>query len=154
MHLSSYPFKADSSLLYYEFISTGPAGDIVKGVWFTKLAHNIYNLGFGDTIETTGELDDKSRTNNHDVQKVLATIVKIVDDFTRSHDNVSIIATGNSDSRNRLYRMGISNNLNVITAHFEVFGMKNGFWEPFKKQKEYESFLVSRKKFKFDLWQK
>lgn len=92
-----------------------------------------------------------ARTNNHDVQKVLVTIAKIVADFTGSHGNASIVAIGNSDSRNRLYRMGISKNLDAITAHFEVFGMKDGFREPFEKQKEYESFLVSRKKFKLDL---
>ena len=42
--------------------------------------------------------------------------------------------------------MGITKFLSEVTADFEVLGERNDEWEPFKKNVDYEGFLVKRKK--------
>jgi hypothetical protein len=146
MHLSFYPYKIGDDFQSYEFISIGPNGNITKRVHFTWFAPNIYNLGFVDIDFTTGEIDDMAITNNQDSKKVLATIAKITHDFILTHNRISIIAIGNSSSRNRLYRIGITVNWNAIATQFDVLGLSNGIWERFEKQKNYDGFLIRRKK--------
>jgi hypothetical protein len=43
-------------------------------------------------------------------------------------------ATGNNDVRTRLYRMGITNNLEELKRDFYVYGLRN--------DEEFESFIV------------
>ena len=44
-----------------------------KIIRFTQITNNVFNLGFGDLDETSGEISDISVTNNNDSRKVLAT---------------------------------------------------------------------------------
>ena len=63
------------------------------------------------------------------------------------HPNAWIVATGSTKVRTRLYRMGITNNLNEIAADFIVYGFnKSGEWEEFMMGEEYEAFLLTSKK--------
>jgi hypothetical protein len=58
-----------------------------------------------------------------------------------------IFATGSTVARTRLYRIGISNNLDAIRVDFEIFGLtKDKNWVQFEKRKDFEAFLVKRKK--------
>ena len=54
-------------------------------------------------------------------------------------------ATGSTESRTRLYRMGITKFLSEVEENFEVLGERNDEWETFRKNIEYESFLIRRK---------
>jgi hypothetical protein len=56
-----------------------------------------------------------------------------------------VYATGSTKSRTRLYRMGISKYLEEIKADFEVYGELENGWEEFRKDVEYEAFLVKLK---------
>lgn len=154
MHLPHYPYEVSNDSRDYEFISVGPNGSIRKAVRFLEIEENIFNLGFGDLDSTSGMIDDLARTNNNDSKKVLATIAAIVSDFMFSKEDAIILAAGNSLSRNRLYRIGISTNLNAINPQFEIFGYRFGKWEVFRKENEYESFFVRRKQIKFDIWER
>jgi hypothetical protein len=107
--------------------------------------HNFYNLGFGDKNEVTGNIDDLVITNNGDSQKVLATVASSLLEFTDKYPNAMVYATGSTKSRTRLYRMGISNNLEMIEANFEIFGQHQDHWQAFEKGVEYEVFFVKRK---------
>jgi hypothetical protein len=60
-----------------------------------------------------------------------------------------IFVTGSTRTRTRLYRMGISNNIEAIKVDFEVFGLVDDKWLAFKKGVEFEAFLVKRKKMQF-----
>ncbi len=48
-------------------------------------------------------------------------------------------------ARNRLYRIGISNNLEEIEDDFIVLGRLNDSWEIFEKNRNYTAFLLTRK---------
>jgi hypothetical protein len=68
MRLEQYEFIFDTTETVFDFVSEGPKGKILKGVYFTKLKikglRNIYNLAFGDKDINTGEIDDQVVTDN------------------------------------------------------------------------------------------
>jgi len=107
---------------------------------------NFYNLAFGDYDEISGEINDQKITNNGDSLVVLATVASTVYAFTNKYPNSWIFATGSTDVRTRLYRMGITNNLVEIQADFHVFGMKpDQTFEDFLIDEDYIGFLITRK---------
>jgi hypothetical protein len=109
------------------------------------LEPDIYNLAFGDYNEETEAIDDSIITNNNDSQKVLATVASTLYVFTDKHPNVWVYATGSNSARTRLYRMGITTNIEQVLEDFEIFGLSDDSWQEFEKGKEYEAFLVKRK---------
>ena len=145
MQLPRYTYKTNENFLDYEFESTGPKGNIKKVVRFSQISNNVFNLGFGDLDEETGEISDINVTNNNDSRKVLATVAATVRDFTLQYPDAWIIAKGSTLSRTRLYRIGITNHWNEISAEFEIFGLKDGSWKAFEMRRDYEAFLVRRK---------
>lgn len=146
MHLPRYSYKINESFTDYEFISEGPKGKITKVVRFTNIESKVYNLAFGDLTELTGEINDRIVTNNNDSHKVLSTVAIIVDDFTTYYKDAIVVAKGSTHSRTRLYRMGITNHWQVISADFKVFGLLNDEWLPFEMRQNFEAFLIYRKK--------
>ncbi len=71
MNLPIYQYRTNESYLDYEFISEGPKGRIKKVVRFLQISDDVYNLGFGDLDEVTGEISDTVITDNKDSLKVL-----------------------------------------------------------------------------------
>jgi hypothetical protein len=66
MNLEKYTMDADEELFTFEFESHGPKGRIRKIVQYTKTNwKDIYNLGFGDKDENTGEISDFSISNRN-----------------------------------------------------------------------------------------
>ena len=147
MTLDRYPIVSGESGMVYEFTSTGKKGMIKKLVVFSKTnVKGVYNLGFGDKDELTGDINDLTITNNGDSQKVLATVASTIYSFTDIYTDAYIFATGSTKARNRLYRIGIANNYSLIQKDFEVFGLQGEKWHPFDKSLEFDAFLVKRKK--------
>ena len=101
---------------------------------------------FGDKDPTTGHLNDTIISNNGDSEKVLVTVVAAIYAFTDKHQDIWVYATGSTKSRTRLYRMGITKYLSQAKKDFEVYGEVGEDWELFKNNKEYDGFLIRRKK--------
>lgn len=146
MRHAKYHIETSSTSLKFEFVSNGPNGTIRKQVLFRQTNNpKVYNLGFGDVDEVTGEINDLSISNNNDSQKVLATVALTVTDFFERYPDKYVFATGSTKSRTRLYRIGISNNLEEIKKDFEVFGFnENNQWEVFQKRTNYDAFLIRK----------
>jgi len=147
MKHKKYEYSADEGLHFYEFISIGKNGDIRKVVEYSEMnIDGYYNLAFGDFDERKNEINDKVVTNNGDSLKVLATVASTVYAFTGKYPEAKIFATGSTEVRTRLYRMGITNNLVEIQEDFNVFGLKydNNF-EEFIVGEDYIGFLIFRK---------
>ena len=146
MKLPKYPLASSDKMMTFEFPSEGKKGIIYKIVKYqhTNLK-GLYNLAFGDKDIETGEIDDKTISNNGDSEKVLATVVATIYAFTDKYPNAWIYITGSTKSRTRLYRMGISNFLKDITNDFEILGEQENDWEEFNLNIDYEGFLVKRK---------
>ena len=146
MKLDRYELKSGERLEVFEFVSIGIKGRIIKLVQYTPTNYkDLYNLGFGDKNAQTGEIDDNVISNNGDSEKVLATVVSTLYAFTDKHQDAMIYATGSSKSRTRLYRMGITKYLSEIENDFVIYGETEIGWEIFKKNIEYDAFLVTRK---------
>ena len=147
MNDPKYLYKTEGKFTIYEFVSEGPKGRIRKMVEYTETAtENVYNLGFGDYDETTKSINDISVTNNGDSLKVLATVASTVYAFIENHPNAYILATGSTNDRTRLYRMGITNNLAEINKDFVVYGLTDeGVWQNFLVGEDYEAFLITKK---------
>ena len=146
MELDHYKFEADDVFMAFQFVSEGPKGRIVKEIQYIKMnAPNAYNLAFGDKNTPDEDIDDTVVSNNKDVQKVLATVAATVLMFTEQHPEAWIFAEGGSPSRTRLYRMTVSNNLEMIEKVFVVIGYLNGHWVRFQKNVSYDYLFFKRK---------
>ena len=97
-----------------DFLSIGKKGAIPKRITFTGTELvNVYNLAFGD-IDENGELDDYRISDNGDRNKILATVVKVVDNYTKKYPLRWVIFSGSTKERTRLYRIAVGINLEVI----------------------------------------
>ena len=76
---------------------------------------------------------------------VLATVANTINDFSDRYGNQFIYAKGSTPARTRLYQMGISNLKDDISTDFDIYGIIGGVAHPFKKNVNYEGFLVKRK---------
>jgi hypothetical protein len=148
MNYPRYDYSAGNELNIFEFESIGNKGKIKKIVQYTEMSiKGYFNLGFGDLDLKTREINDEIITNNGDGQKVLATVVSTLYSFTGKNPDAYVYATGSSVSRTRLYRMGITNNLEELKKDFFVFGLRNdNVFESFIVGEDYLGFLVTRKK--------
>jgi Family of unknown function (DUF6934) len=72
---------------------------------------------------------------------------KYIYDFYGEYPGARIIIKGSTVARNRLYRMGITNNWDEISMDFDVYGLRDGNWEHFESRKDYEAFLIEPKDF-------
>lgn len=146
MHLERYQLKADEDLLFFEFISVGPKGRILKVIQFTLTnSEGIYNLALGDRNLSTQKIDYLVVSDNQDSEKVLATVVSAIYAFTDRHMDAWVFAEGSTEARTRLYRMGISKYFEKVTEDFFILGQIDSAWEPFIIGRNYEAFVVKRK---------
>jgi hypothetical protein len=143
MNIERYGYKTDSPHLDYEFFSVGPNGRIKKVVRFRLIdaANEIYNLGFGDYDDETGDINDLSVSNNSDREKILATVAAIVVYFSKHYTSASVFVQGSTSSRTRLYRMGITTYYDEINSLFDIFGYTDR-WIYFQNNIEFNAFLI------------
>ena len=153
MNYPRYEYATEDELNIFEFESIGTKGKVTKIIQYTEMSiKGYFNLGFGDLDLNTKEVNDEIVTNNGDGQKVLATVVSTVYAFTAKNPEAYVYATGSNEARTRLYRMGITNNLEEISIDFKVFGYTDkGIWEEFVIGEDYEAFLLTKKSNKFAL---
>ena len=145
MNLKKYPIISTNEHQTYEFLSEGPNGTIKKVIYFQEIDDNLFNLAFGDWDESEQGIDDKARSNNHDRDKVMATVAFAVMAFINYYPEAKIFAKGSTPSRTRLYQIGIFANLHEISQLLVIEGFINGIWEPIEKHRNYHAFLVGVK---------
>lgn len=148
MSVSGYPlFKQTED--FYWFISSGPNGNIYKGIFLSRAdiptISNSYNLGLADYI--SGKWTDENRTGNGDVEKVMGTIVTFIASYLTKFPNRRIYVRGNTEAKRRLYQRLASNSLAEITENYDLYGKEydSDEFELFAKGKMYEALLVERK---------
>lgn len=148
MSLEKYDFRYSSDYTHFEFVSIGRKGTIIKVIEYVQISENpfIYNLGFGDKNPITGEVSDLVVSDNGDSEKVLATVAETIYLFTEQNRKAGVFLTGSTQSRTRLYQIGIRRFFSIIEADFAVYGLNSATeWEPFQKESRYDAFLVIRK---------
>jgi hypothetical protein len=148
MSYESYDLEIDESVSVFEFISEGPQGFIKKRVQFQKIiGPALHNLSFGDVNPETDKIDFSIVTNNNDTEKVLATVAATVYEFMDEYPEARVYIEGGSYSRTRLYRLGISNNLEEIKQTFAVYGyLEDEGLVVFEPNKNYLAFVIKKNK--------
>lgn len=151
LNLERYEFQTNPNFFDYEFESIGAKGTIKKVARFSLIQRGLYNFGFGDLDEKTGEISDTIVSNNGDGDKILATVAQIIYYFTGIYQDAWIFIKGTNAARTKWYQMGISKHWEQIDPIFEILGYREGKWESFRKGVNYEAFLGRRKtSFLFD----
>jgi hypothetical protein len=118
MNQPSYLFTRVSSERYV-FISSGKQ-EIKKAVEFTAMdTPEHYNIGFGDQL-SDGTLDDTVESNNGDIVKVLATVIKIITSFLGEFPYATIFFVGSSDERTKLYKRVLRNYYHVFSSEYLI----------------------------------
>lgn len=145
MDKPSYHFKVSSDALVYEFESVSEHKSIHKIVVYEPLQDELYHLGFGDLTED-GEIDYKIVSGNHDMDRVLMTVVQTMFLFFEKYPDKKLVFGGSTESRSRLYRQIITKFIENIELYFDVQGFTTkGEQEPFEKNRDYYAFLISQK---------
>lgn len=147
MENERYGTRISGKTMTFDFVSEGPKGLIPKRVQYSKIGReNIYNLAFGDLNLDTNTIDDKVISNNKDSLKVLSTVASTVYAFIKKYPKAIIYAEGSNATRTRLYRIGISNNLEELMGKFDVYGfLPNEGWTIFEKNTDYTAFFIKIK---------
>lgn len=123
----TYDIEVAEDRTQFEFVSEGVNGKFTKVVVIAETNyHNLYNLSLTDYDSERNFFDDLSVSNNGDTLKILSTVAQCVVTFFESYSNARIYATGSTKTRNRLYRMGISNNYELIEKEYSVLGQIKG----------------------------
>jgi hypothetical protein len=143
MNKPTYPVEIEDDNIF-SFLSIGKNGIILKMVEIAEIQEGVYNLGFGDYNFTTESVDDKANSNNGDIEKVLATIFGIMIDFLNKNPNKTIFFAGSTPFRTQLYQRIVNTYFDEFSSILEIQGNINGKYEPFQKNREYESFLVKK----------
>jgi hypothetical protein len=136
--------------LEFKFFSEGPKGKIAKVIQFSKLVNSdIYHLAFGN-LNKDGSIDDETTNDNKDRNKILATVVSVIYEFTSLHPDIFIIFSGSTPERTRLYRMVLSIYIEDLSLDFEIYGLLMGIdlleKVAFNKNGNYQGFIIKRKK--------
>ena len=100
-------------------------------------------MAFGDKNMT--HFDDTAISNNGDSEKVLATVIASLYVFFDKYPQAFVYATGSTQSRTRLYRMGISKYYHEMIKDFYLYGQVGDDFYEFQIGKDYNGFLAQRK---------
>lgn len=148
MEYPQYLTSASEHYTSFIFYSEGPRGKIKKRIRYREISSGIFNLAFGDVYDDGNAdfINDLSRSDNGDRDKVLATVADTCRAFIERYPDALIFAVGSTPSRTRLYQIGICRNIVKINRLFFVSGYRNGNWEPFESGRNYHGFLLCGKK--------
>jgi hypothetical protein len=129
------------------FDSLGKNGIVTKVISFQYIDYNFYNLGFGDYNLETQTIDDKAKSDNGDMKKVLATVWQSLEDFFAIQPNAIVFITGSDDVRNRFYYRLILNYAENFANIYKFEGVTN--FEPLefeivRQEGKYQGFLISK----------
>ena len=146
MQENPYQFKRPTIEISYDFKSISQEKEVEKRVVFsTSDYQSIYNLALVDVLED-GTLSDIVETRNKDMKTVLATVVRIVEDFLNINPQNIVIFKGTDERRQRLYRLLIGRELTKIEERFCVFGGVKGNSKPqlFQRDVPYDYFIITK----------
>ncbi|WP_119079735.1 DUF6934 family protein [Chitinophaga alhagiae] len=152
MHLEKYDFVSNPAYTSFAFQSAGAHGTIEKVINYQPIpgfilsdGRQVINLGFGDWDEGHRKVDDSTVSNNGDRSKVLSTVASTIFAYMEKHGKLPVFAKGNCPSRTRLYQMSLNAHLAEEEEFFNVFGLLQDGWHPFRPGVNYQAFLVTKK---------
>ncbi len=145
MNEKPYPFKKIKTEFRYEFVSISESKEVKKIVVLTETKNeDIYNLALLDVVDDE-TVSDISETKNKDMNTVMATVISIIGDFLNEHPQKLVLFRGSDDRRQRLYRIIISRELEVIKRSYNIFGQLPNKVEVFEIGKTYTAYIIGKR---------
>ncbi len=145
MNEKPYPFSLTRTEFRYEFVSVSQNKAVQKVVLFTQTdSPLIFNLALLDLLEN-GKMSDVSVTNNDDLRTVLATVIKIIGDFLNKNQYRFVVFRGSDGRRQRLYRIVIGRELELLQESFQIWGVVDNELTIFELNKEMDFYLIGKK---------
>ncbi|QRR02106.1 DUF6934 family protein [Dyadobacter sandarakinus] len=140
-----YPFITNAGKTRFCFESVGKGKTVQKLVVYTLLTKDppLYNLALGDS-EDGNDFDDEVITNNGDMPKVIATVIRTLLKMLAKHQNASVYLAGNSRAKTRLYRIIINRKLAELKKYYEIYGVEDLEPEIYIPGKEYRAFIIKK----------
>lgn len=145
MEKPHYPILSSPDNYWYEFDSISPEKTIRKAVAYYLYSEeeDIYQLVFGNFVD--GKIDTMDKSSNKDMKMVLTTVIQTLINFLELYPKKSVIFTGSTQSRTRLYRATISKLLDNLDDSYKVYGISYELIrEPFNPDSEYFAYLISK----------
>lgn len=97
----------------YSFVSHGKERIEKIAIFRSTPKDNLYYFGFGD-LTPNGSIDDRIRSNNGDLIKVLATVIQILRTFLKGHPYATVFFVGSTLNRTMLYRR-------ILKTYYQTF---------------------------------
>ena len=148
MEKPNYKITSSEDGLWNEFESVSVGKIVRKAIGyylFTENGIEYAELSFGDITENGG-IDLKIVTDNKDLAFVIGTVIATLYRFFELYPQKTVVFTGSSSSRNRLYRAIIGKLFEEGTVYFDILGITfEGNTESFVKNKDYLAFQISVK---------
>ncbi|MBO0939040.1 hypothetical protein J2I47_20975 [Fibrella sp. HMF5335] len=146
MNHPSYAFTLSDDLLTFRFESISDQKRITKLIVYTPIPglNGVYNLALLDFL-SDGTTDDLTVSNNGDMPQILATVAQTMLQFLRQHPGATIAFAGSTPVRTRLYRVAISQNIQLIEPMLLIEGFVGGVFEPFRPNRPYDAFFIRLK---------
>ena len=94
---------------------------------------------------SNGKYSDISVSNNDDLKTIMATVFNILQEFLNEFPQSIVTFKGSDFRRQRLYRIIISRELELIKKYYFVFGTIDDKIIEFEKNKDYELFIIRKK---------
>lgn len=143
---SPYSFFAEPVDIRYDFDNVSDTRLVRKIVRLTETSlSNVFNLALPDLLDDSSE-SDISVTDNDNLRTVLATVMRIIDNFLTKFPEKIVTIRGSDERRTRLYRIVIGRELDAIKQRFDVTGQfGNGLLEDFKPDGNYKQFYIRLK---------
>lgn len=147
MDESPYSFFAEPIEIRYDFDSVSDTKLVKKIVRLTEISlPGVFNLALLDLLDDGSE-SDLSVTDNNDLRTVLATVMRIIDNFLIKFPDKIVTIRGSDKRRTRLYRIVIGRELDAIKQRFVVFGeFQDGQLEYFEPNANCVRFLIILKR--------
>jgi hypothetical protein len=154
-----YPLKAKSDNVFL-FESIGRSGKYTLVGSFSPILDidrkrntqsKNFNFAFGllkTSEDGSTDIDDKEELHNGDMEKIFNTVTNEIYLFIKRNPLNTVTISGSTPTRTRKYRQLISKNHELISKHFDLFGIlpQRGIakFNP-NSTENYVSFLIENK---------
>lgn len=141
-----WPLEVSEENRVYTFLSCGPSGNIDMTIQFTPTEENgIFNLAFG-ILDRGGKMDDVIINNNGDRNKIIATVIAAINEFTYHYPGKLAYFSGHTKERNKLYKGALSIYLEQWLQGYTIWALKeDNSFELFKKNTSYFGYIIKEK---------
>ena len=135
MEIDQYETQSYNSGHIFTFISRG-LNDLVKivryermNIIYNKNEHEnfkSFNLGFGNKMDESFEIDDLARSNNGDMYIVFNTVLHSIPIFFSKFENATIHIKGSDKVRHTAYHRFINQRYRELFLEYELYGSLKG----------------------------